>query len=73
MATALAFQLVFLIILMVTLSFFPESPRWLATVGRDEDVRQVLAVIPTEAGDIDDDKVNEEMFWVSPRLFPQAF
>ncbi|KAK8861342.1 hypothetical protein IAR55_002161 [Kwoniella newhampshirensis] len=58
----LAFQLVFLIVLLSLFSFFPESPRWLAKVGREDDARQVLAVIRTEDGDLDDDKVNEEMY-----------
>ncbi|WWD16756.1 hypothetical protein CI109_101188 [Kwoniella shandongensis] len=60
----LAFQLVFLIILLSLFSFFPESPRWLAKVGREDDARQVLAVIRTENGDLDDDRVNEEMYTI---------
>lgn len=70
--TALAFQLVFLIILISTFSFFPESPRWLAKVGRAEDARQVLAVIRTENGDLDDNKVNDEMFLVSQSIDKQV-
>ncbi|WRT65457.1 uncharacterized protein IL334_002400 [Kwoniella shivajii] len=58
----LAFQLVFLLILISLFSFFPESPRWLAKVGREDDARQVLAVLRTENGDLDNDKVNEEMY-----------
>ncbi|OCF78294.1 hypothetical protein I204_00232 [Kwoniella mangroviensis CBS 8886] len=58
----LAFQLVFLLILIGLFSFFPESPRWLAKVGREDEARQVLAVLRTENGDLDDDKVNQEMY-----------
>ncbi|WVW79773.1 hypothetical protein I302_101743 [Kwoniella bestiolae CBS 10118] len=58
----LAFQLVFLIILIGLFSFFPESPRYLAKVGRKDEARQVLAVLRTENGDLDDDKVNQEMY-----------
>ncbi|OCF45048.1 hypothetical protein I317_01099 [Kwoniella heveanensis CBS 569] len=58
----LAFQLVFLVILVGLFSLFPESPRWLAKVGREDDARQVLAVLRTEEGDTNDEKVNEEMY-----------
>lgn len=63
---ALAFQLVFLIILLCLFALFPESPRWLAKVGREDDARRVLAVLRTEDGDVDDARVCEEMFSVSP-------
>ena len=55
---------------MATFSLFPESPRWLAKVGREDDARQVLAVIRTEDGDVDDEKVNDEMYSVSPSITP---
>lgn len=40
----LAFQLVFLVIVIVAINFFPESPRWLAKVGRFEESRFVSLI-----------------------------
>jgi len=38
----LALQIVFLISLIGIMPFFPESPRWLAKVGQEEQARQIL-------------------------------
>ncbi|KAL1583441.1 hypothetical protein WHR41_07597 [Cladosporium halotolerans] len=38
----IAFQIIPLLILFAVCWFFPESPRWLAKVGRDEEARYIL-------------------------------
>lgn len=39
----IAMQLVFSVIVLIACMFLPETPRWLASRGRYEDARQVLA------------------------------
>jgi hypothetical protein len=38
----IAFQIIPLLVLFAICWFFPESPRWLAKVGRDEEARYIL-------------------------------
>ncbi|KAA1123332.1 hypothetical protein PGTUg99_008442 [Puccinia graminis f. sp. tritici] len=47
----LALQVGFLVVLLILVPLFPESPRWLAKMGRDQDARQVLSVLRHKAGD----------------------
>ncbi|KAI9926195.1 hypothetical protein ASPWEDRAFT_43563 [Aspergillus wentii DTO 134E9] len=48
----IALQLFFIIILFLTVPWLPESPRWLLSLGREEEALEVLACI--EAKTIDD-------------------
>ena len=48
--TPLALQIIFIIIIGIGINFFPESPRWLMKVGREEEARSVLQA--TRDGDV---------------------
>ncbi|KAI9627330.1 hypothetical protein H4Q26_017428 [Puccinia striiformis f. sp. tritici PST-130] len=47
----LALQVGFLLVLLFLVPLFPESPRWLAKMGRDEDAREILSVLRHHNGD----------------------
>ena len=49
--TPLALQIIFIIIIGVGINFFPESPRWLMKMGREEESRHVLKA--TREGDVE--------------------
>lgn len=47
----LAIQIVFLVVLLIMVPLFPESPRWLAKVGKTDDARHVLTVLRSSKGE----------------------
>ncbi|KAI8452709.1 general substrate transporter [Phakopsora pachyrhizi] len=47
----LGVQLLFLLALMVLVPLFPESPRWLAKMGKNEDAKHVLKVLRYQEGE----------------------
>jgi hypothetical protein len=47
----IGFQIIPLLILLGAVWFFPESPRWLAKVGRHEESRYILGRLRGETGD----------------------
>ncbi|KAI8138061.1 general substrate transporter [Fennellomyces sp. T-0311] len=55
----IAFQLVPLVVLAVGINFFPESPRWLAKVGRHEEAIDILSSLRGD-GDPDNPEVQKE-------------
>lgn len=55
----IAFQLVPLVVLAIGINFFPESPRWLARVGRHQEAIDILSSLRGN-GDPDHPDVQKE-------------
>ena len=56
----IAFQIIPLLVLLGAVWFFPESPRWLVKVGRDDEARYILGRLRGEEGE-DAQKADLEM------------
>ncbi|MBW0523444.1 hypothetical protein O181_063159 [Austropuccinia psidii MF-1] len=60
----LAIQIGFLVAILALVPFFPESPRWMAKMGYEDDARHILSVLRFKKGDSQEelkDRVEKEL------------
>ncbi|KAL6593786.1 hypothetical protein ACP70R_048687 [Stipagrostis hirtigluma subsp. patula] len=60
------------VILLAGLFFIPESPRWLANVGREKEFHTALQKLRGENADISDEAIEIKEYIESLRSFPKA-